>query len=274
MNKNNLKRILAFLATMAVSQPRLSAKDFKPVVAYGGPMILSNEVKHLAVSYGGPGFFRERFEKNEIEPIVEYGGPEFFEINDNKNEEKKDENNSPKIDNKKFYKNPKIMVPVVIGSAAVLTGITLFLLWGAGVIGKENKKENKKEIKVPFDDYWKLVEKIKSGEVSDYCSGLANYDYTRKFFSPSFNGVNDNYEFKSDVCKMNAGLLTEFASSFVEIKNGNKWRLSTDNDSICGITEVTIFFNSVKKQYELKFLYASGNSAFKFSVKLDDMEKK
>lgn len=237
MNKNNLKRILVFLATMAVSQPRLSAKDFKPVVAYDGT--------------------------------------EFFERKAEKNEEKKDENNSPKIDNKKFYKNPKIMVPVVIGSTAVLTGITLLLLWGAGVIGKENKKENKKESKAPFGDYWKLVEKIKSGEVFDYCSGLANYDYTRKFFSPSFNGVDDNFKDKPEICeKLDAGLLTEFASSFVEIKNGNKWRLSTDNDSIVGKVEVTIFFNSVQKHYELKFLRAAGNSAHKYSVKLDDVVKK
>lgn len=48
MNKNNLKRILVFLATMAVSQPRLSAKDFKPVVAYDGPE-----------------FFERKAEKNE-----------------------------------------------------------------------------------------------------------------------------------------------------------------------------------------------------------------
>ena len=45
------------------------ARDFKPVVAYGGP-----------------GFFGERLEKNE-NPIVEYGGPEFFRERSEESEE-------------------------------------------------------------------------------------------------------------------------------------------------------------------------------------------
>lgn len=231
------------MAMIAACQSRLCAGSIRPAIVYDAPEL-----------YGGPEFFREQFEKND---------------------EKKDENNSPKIDNKKFYKNPKIMVPVGIGGATVLTGITLLSLWWAGIIGKEDKKEDKKEKKVPFDDYLKLVEKIKSGEVFDYCSGLANYNYTDKTFSPSFNGIDDNNESKSEICKkLDARLLTEFASSFVEIKNGNKWRLSTDNDSTVGKVEVTIFFNSVKKRYEIKLLDAISNSAHKYNIKLDDMEKK
>ena len=234
MNKNNLKRIAVFMSMIATFQSRLSAKNIMPVVAYGGP-----------------GFFRERFEENE---------------------EKKDAD-------RKFYQNPKIMVPVVIGGTTVLVSAILLSLLGTGVIGKEDKKEDKKEkkvpFKVPFDDYRKLVEKIYSGEVLGYCSGVANYDYNGKTFSPSFNGVDDDFKNKPEICKkLDAGLLTKFASSFVEIKSGKKWRLSTDNDSIVGRVEVTIFFNSVKKQYELKFLCASGNRAHKYSVKLDDVVKK
>ena len=67
---------------------------------------------------------------------VAYGGPSFWE-------KKPVVVNNKAVDNKKFYKNPKIMVPAIAGGVMFLTGATLLSLWGAGVIGKKENEEDK-----------------------------------------------------------------------------------------------------------------------------------
>ena len=67
---------------------------------------------------------------------VAYGGPSFWE-------KKPVVVNNKAVDNKKFYKNPKIMAPIITGIVVFSTGVTLLSLWGAGVIGKKENEEDK-----------------------------------------------------------------------------------------------------------------------------------
>ena len=89
------------------------------------------------------------------------------------------------------------MVPAVTGGTTFLTSTILLSLWGAGVIGKKEKSDEKVNVNItgniqgenkksPFQDYWEVVEKIKSGNVYDFCTGETKYDsYNDSFIKPA-----------------------------------------------------------------------------------------
>ena len=251
MNKNNLRRIAVFMAIMAAASPQVKTSA-------------------SVMLYGGPGFWVKK-------PIVIENGP------DNKVKKPIVIENGP--DNKKFYKNPKIMVPAVAGGAAFVTGTIFLSLWGAGVIGKKEKSDEKVnnetqelkksyvniteniqgEEKSPFPDYWEVVEKLDSGNVCDFCTGKADYESEHDSFSVSENGIDNNHPEKLTICKKSAEDLKQYASQFEQEPYKKKWNLKTDANN--GRLHINIYFNSAKTQYEFKVCSSGDKKFYKFNVK-------
>ena len=209
--------------------------------------------------------------------VMLYGGPGFWV--------KKPVVIEHKSDNKKFYKNPKIMVPIGLGVAALVTSTILLSLWGAGVIGKKEKNNEKVnnetqelknsyvniteniqgEKKSPFPDYWEVVEKLDSGDVCDFCTGKADYESEHDSLRVSENGINDDNPEKLTICKKLAENLRQYASQFETIYSTTKWNLKIDVNN--GRLHINIYFNSAKKQYEFKVCSSNDKKAYKFNIK-------
>lgn len=217
--------------------------------------------------------------KTSASIMLKYGGPGFWV--------KKPVVIEHKLDNKKFYKNPKIMVPIGLGVAALVTGTIFLSLWGAGVIGKKEKNdekvnndtqelkkndisntekniqnENKKSL---FPDYWEVVEELDSGDVCDFCTGEAYYDSQCDSFQGSYNGINDDNPEKLAICEKLAENLRQYASQFEQEPYKKKWNLKTDADN--GRLHISIYFNAAKKQYEFKVFSSKDKKAYKFNIR-------
>lgn len=215
--------------------------------------------------------------KTSASVMLKYGGPGFWV--------KKPVVIEHKSDNKKFYKNPKIMVPIGLGGAALVTGTILLSLWGAGVIGKKEKNNEKVnnetqeleksyvniteniqgEEKSPFPDYWEVVEELDSGDVCDFCTGEAYYDSQCDSFQGSYNGINDDNPEKLAICEKLAENLKQYASQFKQIPYTKKWELKTNANN--GRLYIKIYYNGAKKQYEFKVFSSKDKKAYKFNIR-------
>ena len=215
--------------------------------------------------------------KTSASVMLKYGGPGFWV--------KKPVVIEHKSDNKKFYKNPKIMVPAVAGGAALVTGTIFLSLWGAGVIGKKEKSDEKVnnetqeleksyvniteniqgEEKSPFPDYWEVVEKLDSGNVCDFCTGKADYESEHDSFSVSENGIDNNHPEKLAICKKLAEDLKQYVLQFKQIPYTKKWKLKTNANN--GRLHINIYFNAAKKQYEFKVCSSGDKKFYKFNIK-------
>ena len=104
----------------------MNKNNLKRIAVFMAMMAALTQVKakaHMVIAYGGPGLFEQPVSK------YVYNGPRTLKF----------------VKKKKFDKNPKIMVPAIAGGAVLLTGVTLLLLWGTGVIGKNEEDDIDRE---------------------------------------------------------------------------------------------------------------------------------
>ncbi len=244
MNKNNLRRIAVFMAMMATSPQKTSAMSNSITVAYGGPGYF--EPIEPTVEYGGPDVFEK--------PGVLYGGPDF--------ERPKFE----EIDNKKFYKNPKIMGPAVAAGAVLLTGTILLSLRGAGIIGKKDK--NKKSTDVGNNSRGKNYNKKK---ISDDKSQNIKYSMVAK------NIIQEDVEEENKEDKNSDGIYWALYQKFINCKKitqvfSYKYKLN-NNKRVAGgnITDnpkFTELINNDKLKFddlkEIKRVFENASSKFAY----------
>ena len=168
------------------------------------------------------------------------------------------------------------MVPAVAGGTTLLISTILLSLWGAGVIGKKEKSDEKVNVNItgniqgenkksPFQDYWKVVEKIESGDVCDFCTGEAYYASEYDSFKVSENGINNDNPQKLTICKKLAEDLKQYASQFEQVLYYKKWNLRIDANN--GRLHICIYYNTAKKQYEFKVCSSNDQKTYKFNVK-------